>query len=296
MYNKQSWKYYGAVKQHVVEMIHHLNHERLLLRLNGTIIIDETISTATTNKVISFFVDGELCVVNVDKINNKYSYNFITPEYSTSKKGIKRKTRHRLMIAGFAALFLLIFVGLGSGILYQIIRHEHQKYNNSLGGIVAKASINRIVYNPNEKAYSIYYQYQVNGTKFNAQQQLEKKYPKAYTPFHMPINTNDEFDVIYTPMNPESSRLLLDRPSPQQIERYRNMAREACISSAEHNEQWCDCTALYLFFHFKEEGYARLYHINNTNKKLPYHQGNFTSFINSNKFSSTFTNCDKFLE
>jgi len=276
----KDWIFYGKKKRHLVQLGHSPYSGELIVRLNGINLFEDTLNTEETEKEFNFFVDDELCIIAIKRAPDQtFAYSFVSPDYSTSTTGKRRKLIDYLQKAGFA-FFSLFFIGLLGFIFYQFIS-TNQKGNNDLsaGGIITTAYITHVA------NATIYYKFSVNGKTYRGQTNANLQNEEALAPSTaLPIIVNGQFEVLFASNNPNKHLLYFDQPSAAQLDYYRIAAREACLKNTElhtfvsHNnkEVYCDCLYHYMYINYNLEGVAFLYHQNAAPNRL--HQYNTNSF------------------
>jgi len=286
----QDWVFYGRLKRHLVQIKHQPYGGNILVCLNGTTLFDETLLMSVEQKSYSFFVDGELCVIEIHKKGkNDYKYHFIAPEFSTSTQGQAKKRqdlREKLFIGGGVTMALI-------GLLF-FIRMLHNSdalsYNLEESGFLTTAYVTHIsipATNRTTDSAVVRYQFIANGERILAKQNAAIHQKRAVVPPHLiPINFSDEFEVLFAGNAPEANRIFFDKPSERQLLSYHLAARDSCENntlfatmSPKKRLQFCDCLAQKFYQTYGIVGLARLLYQNSSVQQHPlYNVQTFKSF------------------
>lgn len=303
---KREWAYYGRIKQHLVELIHLPDANRAVVKLNGNVLFNETI-TIGEKQTFSFFIDEEFCEIKLNPTpNNLYAYEFIAHQYSTTQYGKRQKWRDYLQkigVGGGVAVFLCLF-------LFLIYRFASQKQANNdiqYGGISTTAQIIRIEAQVrNSPADSlplvrtrIYYHYNYQKRPYTAETTLwlVHKNDTLYTPIGLPLQKENEFEVLFSTQKPEQNQLRLDHPSDAQIGKYWLDVREKCtknpnIAPILNKNVYCDCLIAELINRYDINALAQFYHqFTPPTPRLQYNSITYQQFMNQRDIRIISDNC-----
>lgn len=276
--HQESWVYRGKLKKHLVQLSHDFAEGTLLLTLNGTELAEDRFNAEKEKKKFSFFIDGELCEINITQKDKKYFYQFVPHIYSTSEVGKKRKKAAKWELVSVNTGIALVSIGLLFAVVYFNFFSNSAAPALSLGGITTTATIQEINANKrhtikNEAGVSktlngnIRYSFEVAEETYYGDAYLYKKIQHYYlSQTGLPIQTGDQFLVLYDQENPNVNTILFDRPSPEKLEQYQLYAREACLSNVspevptQSSLQHCECLRAYLFQQYGLEGLAQILH------------------------------------
>ncbi len=276
--HQESWIYRGKLKKHLVQLSHDFSEGRLLLSLDGFQLVEDQFDIEEGKKKFNFFIDGELCEIKISKKDKKYVYQFIPHVYSTSKVGKTRKKAAKRELISVNMGIALVSIGLLITVLYFSLFSNRAAPSLSLGGITTTATITEI--NANKKNTiqketgetkilngNIRYEFEVNEEVYYGDSYLYKKIQHYYlAQTGLPIQTGDQFLVLYDPYNPNVNKILFDHPSPKKLEQYQLYAREACLKNIPDNVlpqkdlPYCECLRAYLFQRYDLEGLAHILH------------------------------------
>lgn len=276
--HQESWIYRGKVRKHLVQLLHDFSKGTLLLTLDGFQLSEEQLKAEEDAKKLRFFIDGELFEIDVIRKGKKFLYKFTPHVYSTSKVGKKRKKAAKWELISVNTGIAIVSIGLLIAALYFSFYHQNAAPALSLGGITTTATIEEI--NAKQKHVlkqesgktkilngNIRYKFKVSDEVYYGDTYLYKKIDHYYlAQTGLPIQTGDEFMVLYDPNNPNVNKILFDRPSPQKLEQYQLTAREACLRNVPSNIpsdkdlSYCECLRAYLFQQYDLEALAHIIH------------------------------------
>jgi hypothetical protein len=305
--HKREWAYYGRVKQHLVELMHLPDANRAIVRLNGNVLFDETI-TGNEAPVFSFFIDEEFCQIKLTPINaHQFEYTFVAHQYSTTQYGKQQKWRDRLQKIGVGGGIMLFLCLLLLPLAYYYWQQQRSNNDFQYGGISTVGQIIRIepqVRNTPPDSLPlvrtrIYYQYKYQKRSYTAETTtwLYHKNDTTYTPQGFPLQKGDELDVLFGAKNPEQSQLRLDHPSDTQISKYWLDARQQCLKNNEaipnmEKILYCDCLIYELINRYDFSALAQLLHqFSPPAPRFPYNQLSYQQFMNQREQRIIKDNC-----
>lgn len=169
------------------------------------------------NKTYSFFIDDQLCEIEVERQGNQFLYGFeINKKADTPRNRQRKKLEKRnliqsgLMLLGLIALVALTVFGLKKW-------NKPQTRNASIilekEGEEGKARILKV------SNSEIAYFYIVDGQSYSAETSVEDV-SKLAPENGMPLEKGDEFVMIYAPNHPLLNKIDYSRPTSDQIEKY----------------------------------------------------------------------------
>ncbi len=206
-----TWQYVETQQPQVVTLYHGDTTGHVLITLNNKILVIDFKVRET--KSYSFFIDEELCEVNIKRINDSFNYTFeINKTVQTPLNERRKKTekKHLWQTVGFFGLILLITVSIGVGLHW----NKDQKMKISYYGGEAAAIL---TLSEDENKYV----YEIDGL-FYENELLEL--PEFINDF--PLETNDEFMIRYSKYKPDKHQFSFEKPTEKQIQKYKERAIE----------------------------------------------------------------------
>ena len=276
--HQESWIYRGKLKKHLLQLSHDFSKGTMVMTLDGTTLAEDKLESNEREKTFQFFIDQELCEVKVIREGKKFVYKFIPHIYSTSKVGKTRKKAARWELISVNSGVAFITVGLLLTVVYFTFFSNYSTSPLSLGGLTTVATITEINANKEHVVKqgeggakilrgNIRYKFKVLDKWYFGDAYLYKKMPYYYlAQTGLPIQTGDEFLVLYDSENPDRHKFLLDRPSEQKLKQYHLYARESCLKnlpsaiSTDKELQYCECLKAYLFEQYDLKGLAMMIH------------------------------------
>ena len=277
--HNQSWIYYGQVKQHLIQLSFNNINNDMAIRLNGVIVFHEKLLPEKKSQEFALFIDEELCQIFAERQDSgAYLFKLITPEFSTSKTGKKRKFKDRLEKFGLGSVFFIIFAALCSIGLYFTYHSYLKRQTLTKGGLLTMAKVYKIdppiqINNKETKKKEFFsivsYTFHFGDKRYAGTQKVKLDDRKAplKSAIGLPIRNGFEFEALFASENPEVSEIRFDRPSENQINHYFFLAREACQQNFKpelekdltNHVLFCDCYNKYIQLNYGLKGFADLY-------------------------------------
>jgi hypothetical protein len=232
----------------------------------------------------SFFIDDELCVVDIKIVNHQYTYSFKidqkadTPLNQFRKKIDKKNLYYSLSTFGF--LFLMVTITIISMFHYE----DSNKWESiQKHGILTVGSVQIIQLKDNQ--YHLFYTYRDDNVYYR-DALLAKNVPNPILPNGFPAYTNDAFLLTYSATVKRNNKLHLDYPTPKTVQHYRSLAQAKYQQNhPTENPKYCDCLLDIAYDLDGWQGYALLYSEQTPTKENErFNQKNYQSFINSQPF------------
>lgn len=276
--HQESWIYRGKLKRHLLQLSHDFSNDYLILNLDGVSLVEDRLKKKDKEKVFNVFIDQELCEIKVIREGKNFKYEFVPHVYSTSKVGKTRKKAAKRELISVNTGVVILAVTLLSGLIYFLFFSNHSKPALSLGGLTTVATISEI--NANQKHVlkdesgktklltgNIRYKFEVGKEEYKGDAFLYKKIDHYFlASTGLPIQTGDEFMVLYDKDNPLNNKILFDHPSERKLKQYDLMGRESCLKNLpsnipkEKDLQYCECLKAYFFQQYNLTGLAHLIH------------------------------------
>ncbi len=257
--------------------MHGAQSGHLLVYCNTKIILIDF--KVLTDASYSFFIEDELCEISIERKENQFYYGFEinkkvdTPLNRMRKKREKKDLIQSLMLLGGIAVLITAFVfGLNT---WNRLKHK-AAFADKLAEMGRETSATLLVA-PEIQGNLVSYYFLVNGKAYTVEEKTNAEQPIAHKT-GLPLQKGDEFIVRYIPNNPRLHNIDYDRPTPKQLNIYRDRAIFKYID--EHpgaDTSFCACLANIAFELKGVEGYADFYFQNTPPKKNPKH--NSQSFL-----------------
>jgi hypothetical protein len=173
------------------------------------------------DKTYSFFIDEQLCEISIEKINGQFYYSFeINKTADTPRNNLRKKIERRHMLQGFLMIGAILIVTLSFS--WFMISWKNNNILNTAEELVAsgkegKAKILKV------SDSEIKYFYIVNGQSYSSETDFDDN-SVVVLETGMPLEEGDEFVVKYVSNNPKLNEIDYNRPTQNQIVKYRERA------------------------------------------------------------------------
>jgi len=228
--NRFNWTYIAdkGVKHHV-GLMHGAESGHLLVYCDAKIILIDF--EILEDKTYSFFIDEQLCEISIEKINEQFYYSFeINKTADTPRNNLRKKIERRHMIQGISVLggiVLLAIIFSWIMITWNDNSMPQTPAEMVRSGKEGKAKIIKV------SDSEIKYFYIVNGQSYSAETDFDDN-SVVVLETGMPLEEGDEFVVKYVSNNPKLNQIDYNRPTKNQIDKYRRRAIEKYL---EYNPQ-----------------------------------------------------------
>jgi len=172
------------------------------------------------DKTYTFFIDEQLCEISIEQKNGQFYYGFeINKKADTPRNRLRRKIESRYLKQSL--LFLAAAILIISTFTYFMTSRKNTSvadYHSVIlkkNGEEGKAQISKV------SASEITYLYIVNGRSYSAETKTAEDKSIVVLENGMPMEEGDEFIVTYVPNNPDLNKIDYNRPTKNQINRYR---------------------------------------------------------------------------
>lgn len=305
---KREWAYYGHLKQHLVELLHLPDADRVVIKLNGAVLFDEQLPLGN-GKTFSFFIDDEFCEIKIAAQDKRqYQYDFIAHRFSTTSFGKQQKWQDRLQKIGVAGGIIALFTFFLIPVGYYLLRQQTVNNDFNAGGISTPAQVIRIELQERNTPIDslplvrtrLYYSYHYQKHNYTAEttQWLYLQNDTVYTPAGLPLFKDDAFEVLFAAQNPTQNQLRLDRPTDVQLGKYWLFAREKCtrnrdpLPPATDKNQYCDCLLYELVNQYDLVALAQFYHqFDPPTPRLRYHRTTYEQWMGQRNIRILMSNC-----
>ena len=304
MIHSQSWVYTGVKKNHSIKIIHNTDSGKVGIFLNNQPFTERQLSEGENE--INVFIDDELCKINISPTgSNKYNYRFNVIRNSSSKPSIKRKARQKKQSRKVIYIIcIFVLVALGTPISwfsfkYYLDEKELKEHGiRSTGKITFPSSFSTL------SAHNLAYVYKVNGVKYFEELAISVS-DKGYFMCEngMKLFPGDEFEVIYSSLNPHTSKILFDRPTSYQIRRYKDKCAakfhdfiKEDMSEAE-KLFLSECMVESVYEHYGIDGLAHIEFLDENHiVNFQHNSRTFANFMLKPKFVQSVSDCEEALD
>ncbi len=226
--NQVNWTYVADKgKKHQVGLMHGAQSGHLLVYCDARILLIDF--SVLDTKTYSFFIDEQLCEIEIEKKGNQFLYGFeINKTADTPRNRMRKKIEKRHFLQGVSTLGgVLVVIALS---VYGLLHWNKQQSRGAVAqrmlaenGQEGKGRISEL------SASEAVYFYIVDGQSYSSETDLEEA-PVIILENGMPLEKGDEFVVTYVPDHPEWNEIDYNRPTSQQITRYHQRAIDQHLS------------------------------------------------------------------
>lgn len=288
--NRSQWTYISHKGEKSFVNIWHsprLGHFAILLN-KKIVLLDKKVFGQDS---YSFFIDDELCIVEILLVDNQYQYRFrIDMTTKTELNDIRKKThrkhiRYTLMTFGtFFGIIAIITASIS-------IKQDNRLWTSVIDNAVLSVATVKILQPQNDRFY-VTYAYR---DSIYSVQGLLKTYsePNPVLENGFPIQNNDEFLVTYSSKVKSNSKLHLNHPTHQTIQRYRALAfAKYSDNNPDATPEYCDCILNIAYKTKGWKGYALVYNATTPSKEHDaFNQKNYQNWLNSKTVLDEEINC-----
>lgn len=281
--NTSKWTYISRTgERNLITILHSPRLGHFLIFFNRKIVLAD--KKVFGQDSYSFFIDDELCVVDIRIVQNKYMYIFHvnekadTPLNQFRKKNDQKNLFYSLMT--FSFLFFMVATTMISYFHYEDANkwESIQKY-----GILTVGTVRILQLKSNQ--YHVFYGYR-EGKIYYRDELWMYDTPNPILENGFPIYDNHAFLLTYSSEVKAVNKLHLDYPTSKTVEHFRILAKEKYQqNNSEISAEYCNCV-LDIAYESKDwKGYALFYNERTTTKENEhFNQKNYQSFINSESF------------
>lgn len=288
--NRSKWTYISHQgEKSIITILHSpkLGHFAILLN-RKIVLLDKKVFGQDS---YSFFLDDELCFVDILIVNNKYKYSFrIDTTTETKLNQIRKETRKKNLLyslATFGGLFVAVAITM-----VLMFKVEDDRLWKSIrdNAVLSVATIEIIELK--EKQYHVFYLYrdsirQVNGFLSSS------KEPNPILSNGFPLQTKDAFLVTYSNKVKTNNKLHLNHPTHRTIQRYRQLASaKYAVNNPNLTIDYCDCIVDIAYATEGWKGYALLYNAKTTSSdNEQFNQKMYQNWLNSKAYLDKEVDC-----
>lgn len=288
--NKRRWVYIAeGGSRSTIGIIHNASKGQFMIYCNKKIVLVEF--KLYQSKQFSFFIDEELCKIDVIKTGKTYDYAFkvdLDAKTPLNKERLQlKKTTLKKSILAFIALLAIVGIIIGSAV--RIHDNQLRKIRQE-NGVFAAAQIH-IMKTPSN-TFSLGYSFPTKYTKhFHHLKYSRTPNPMSSTGF--PYEKGDEFYVQYAVNDASNHEFFHDRPTEKQIDIYKKRTSEKYLeNNTDTNEAYCQCLVEKAFVIKKVDGLAIFYHQNTPpSQNRRFNMKTYKELTYSNEFKKEADKC-----
>ncbi len=216
-----SWVYVGdSGKHYKVGLFHGDRTGHLLIHCNSKIMLYDF--NVREPKSYSFFLEEELCEIELEQRENRFYYSFnINKDVDTPRNRVRKakEKRHWQQSAIFFGA-MVVCVALAVFLFLRYDQQQDEVKRAQLIGDGNRTELARIEQvEKEEQAINISYSYRAGGRVQRNTTTLPLT-PNQTLEHGMPLEKGDEFLVVYNDQNPEIGRIDFNQPSQSQLDLY----------------------------------------------------------------------------
>ena len=291
--NTSKWTYISRNgERNLITILHSPRLGHFLIFFNRKIVLAN--KKVFNQDSYSFFIDDELCIVDIRTVSGKYTYTFQvdkkadTPLNQFRKKNDQKNLYYSLTTFGF----LFFMVGIAMVAIFH--QQDSAKWKSILeNAILTTAEIQIIELKRNQ--FHVFYSYKEGNINYRDIIQTDKT-SNPILDNGFPIETSDAFFLTYSSKMKRNNKLHLDYPTPKTTQRYRILGEAKYQENhPAANSSYCDCIADIAYELKDWKGYALLYNEQNlSSDNERFNQKEYQSFVNSTPFLDAEVDCWKY--
>ena len=291
--NRSRWTYIShRGEKSIINILHSPRLGHFAIVMNGKIVLlDKKVFGQDS---YSFFIEDELCVVEIFIIDNQYHYRFRVD--TTTKTALnqtrqeKRKQNLLYSLLTFSGLFIAVAITMVSIFVVQDNRLWDNVVNNAVLS-VANVSIIQVQNN----RFHAYYLYQDSTRQIQGFLD-EFSDPNPVLDNGFPLQKNDEFLVTYSYKTKTNSKLHLNHPTHRTVQRYKALAStKYMVNNPTASPDYCDCIIDIAYTTKGWKGFALIYNaVTPTKNHKDFNSKTYQRWLNSKDFLEQEVNCWQF--
>lgn len=293
--NTSKWTYISRTgERNLITILHSPRLGHFLIFFNRKIVLAD--KKVFGQDAYSFFIDDELCVVEIKIINNQYVYAFrIDNKADTPLNQFRKKNDKKNLFYSIITFSFLFFMVATTMISYFHYEDSNKWASLQEYGILSVGTVHILELKENQ--FHIFYDYRDGKVTYRD----ELKIAKTANPVlnnGFPIYNNTAFLLTYSDKDKAVNKLHIDYPTPKTIQHYRALAKEKYQSQKRevgNSSEYCDCILDIAYRLQGWQGYALFYNEQTTTKaNKRFNQKNYQAFVNSKPFLDQEIDCWQF--
>ncbi len=261
----ENWTVIKGERRHSIQLLHTFSNNRIGIFLNDVMMIREDIGPNGQGQ-FSILVDGEPYRITAVMVNGQYRYTLEILEDQSRAARSRRKDEFRKGI-----LFIsVLFVGLAVAVIPPLLR-QYKVYKTKMElaqhGDSTPGTITSIKAASEDGDFTIHYEFMCKGELIRSEHIVKEALegiPISSAGF--PVTVGDQLGVRYLGYKPLTNELHFDFPTPQQAQKYKDLASRKCweaIPPEKMNPRYkvyCGCLSYFAYQHYGLKGLAELVH------------------------------------
>lgn len=211
----------------------------------------------------SFFIDDELCIVDILIINNRYQYQFrVDTTAKTALNDIRKKKQKENLLYSLTT-FSGLFTAVAIAMTLIFITQDNRLWESVRDNAVLSVAQIRIIELQNNR-FHVFYTYR---DSLRQVQGFLKIYDDANPILDngFPVQNEDGFLVTYSNKVKTNNKLHLNHPTHQTVQRYRQLATDKYLkNNPQAMPDYCNCIVDIAYATKGWEGYALVYNARTT--------------------------------
>ncbi len=227
--NHYNWIYVPGEGRKIPVGLYHSSKKGHLL-----IYVGKKITTIDFNvldsKEYTFFIDNELIRIKLERRGDEMYYFFEIDKKADTPMNRARWAMERKFLRQLVA-GLVVFVFLVTGFTLYLNHHRTPDFSKAEKLLTTQGveTVAKVTVGPGDRQPEITYHFVAKNQGYSAKPPVQSQ-PLVLLKNGMPLESGDEFVVLYVPSNPSVNRIDFERPSKRQIDIYQKRAVQKHLS------------------------------------------------------------------
>ncbi len=226
--NHYTWTFVaGEGRNYNVGLFHSDKTGHLLIYIGSKIVtIDFRVFES---KSYSFFIEDELCHIVLERKGNVMFYHFeVDKKADTPRNRVRHAIERRFTLQMLVAIGIFVAV-IASFAIWNPFEKTKLSHAEELLMRQGRETAGTVLVKKNASVPEISYQFVANNQGFTVSSGIQSQ-PLILLKNGMPLESGDEFTVLYVPSEPKISRINFGKPTERQIQIYQKRAVEKHLS------------------------------------------------------------------
>lgn len=237
-----------------------------------------------------FFIDDELCVIDIAIIDGKYKYSFRFDTTAKTELNQIRSKKQRKNLLLSLSTFGTLFAVVATIIIVIFVVQDIRKWESVRDyGVVSVADVEILEF---KDRHHIFYHYR--DSLYHVSGTLDSyKEPNPVLDNGFPIQDDDAFLVTYSKKIKTNNKLHLNHPTNRTVDRYRKLAQATYLENhTDLSTDYCNCVLDIAYQMKKWEGYALVYNQQKSKKaNKRFNQQTYQQWVTSDAFLDKEVDC-----
>jgi len=223
--NHYTWTYVaGEGRNYKVGLFHGSKTGHVLIYVGSKIVtIDFGVRDS---KDYALFIEDELCHIKLERRGSEMYYFFeIDKKADTPRNRARNAMERKFAKQLFIALFAFVALIAAFVIWNPFTKQGSLEKEEQLLLVQGRETEGRVLVQNTAAQPTVTYHFVANNRGYTAPSHLEVQ-PLILLSNGMPLESGDEFTVLYAASRPDVNRILFNRPTERQLEIYRQRAAE----------------------------------------------------------------------